>query len=209
MTGRRAVALQLTGSDRGKRIGYPLITFAVVAVLWQVTTARMENRLLVPTFTETARSFVELLGTRELWSALATSNQALLIGYVLSIVVGVPLGLALGRFRLLERMTSAYIDLLLVLPVAGLPPLRYRRWRWDVRPDVIDIQHGTFTVRRTLVPLERVQHVDTRRGVLEQIFDLATVVVHTAAGSHTIPYLAPADAAELRDRIAALARTDA
>ena len=91
--------------------------------------------------------------------------------------------------------------------VVVLPMLRYRRWRWDVRPDVIDIQHGTFTVRRTLVPLERVQHVDTRRGVLEQMLDLATVVVHTAAGSHTIPYLSDFDASELRDRIASLARS--
>jgi membrane protein YdbS with pleckstrin-like domain len=96
----------------------------------------------------------------------------------------------------------------LLAPVIVLvPELRYRRWRWDVRPDVIDIQHGTFTVRRTLVPLERVQHVDTRRGVIEQMLDLATVVVHTAAGSHTIPYLAVDDASELRDRIASLARS--
>jgi membrane protein YdbS with pleckstrin-like domain len=87
-----------------------------------------------------------------------------------------------------------------------IPPLRYRRWRWDLRPDVIDIQHGTFTVRRTLVPLVRVQHVDTKRGLLEQMLDLSTVVVHTAAGSHTIPYLSDLDADELRDRIAALAR---
>jgi hypothetical protein len=93
--------------------------------------------------------------------------------------------------------------------IAFIPPLRYRRWRWDLRPEAIDIRHGTFTVRRTLVPLVRVQHVDTRRGILEQMLDLATVVVHTAAGSHTIPYLRPSDAGELRDRIAALARTDA
>jgi membrane protein YdbS with pleckstrin-like domain len=97
--------------------------------------------------------------------------------------------------------------LLLAVAVVLVPELRYRRWRWDVRPDVIDIQHGTFTVRRTLVPLERVQHVDTKRDVLEQMLDLSTVVVHTAAGSHTIPYLSDFDASELRDRIASLART--
>ena len=67
--------------------------------------------------------------------------------------------------------------------------LRWRRWRWDVRPDAIDIQHGTLTIRRTLVPMMRVQHVDTTRGILEQAFSLATVVVHTAAGSHRIPLL--------------------
>jgi membrane protein YdbS with pleckstrin-like domain len=92
--------------------------------------------------------------------------------------------------------------------VTTIPSLRYSRWRWDLRPDAIDIRHGTFTVRRTLIPLARVQHVDTRRGILEQALHLATVVIPTAAGSHTIPYLSDFDADELRDRIAALARTD-
>jgi uncharacterized protein len=120
--------------------------------------------------------------------------------------IGTPIAGAMGVSRLLVPGLPL---VLLVAAVLTLPPLRYSRWRWELRPEAIDIQHGTFTVRRTLVPLTRVQHVDTRRGVLEQMLDLATVVVHTAAGSHTIPYLAPADAAELRDRIAALARTDA
>jgi membrane protein YdbS with pleckstrin-like domain len=99
-----------------------------------------------------------------------------------------------------------------VVPAAGLvvctalvPELRWRRWRWDVRPDAIDIRHGTLTVRRTLVPMLRVQHVDTTRDIVEQGLDLATVHVHTAAGSHKIPLLALADAGEVRDRIAGLA----
>ena len=58
------------------------------------------------------------------------------------------------------------------------------------------------------MPWVRVQHVDTRRGMLEQSFGLSTVVVHTAAGSHTIPLLPQAEAEELRERIAGLARAD-
>jgi membrane protein YdbS with pleckstrin-like domain len=93
----------------------------------------------------------------------------------------------------------------LVVCTALVPGLRWRRWRWDVRPDAIDIRHGTLTVRRTLVPMLRVQHVDTTRDIVEQALDLATVQVHTAAGSHKIPLLALADAGEVRDRIAGLA----
>jgi membrane protein YdbS with pleckstrin-like domain len=102
-----------------------------------------------------------------------------------------------------------------IVPLVGLvagtwliPRLRWSRWRWDVRDEGIDIQHGTITVRRTLVPWVRVQHVDTRRGVFEQSFGLSTVVVHTAAGSHTIPLLPEREAETLRERIAGLARTD-
>jgi membrane protein YdbS with pleckstrin-like domain len=112
------------------------------------------------------------------------------------------------------ELDGALAALVRIAPVAGLvvsvilvPSLRWRRWRWDVRPEAIDIRHGTFTIRRTLVPMLRVQHVDTRRNPVEQSLDLATVVVHTAAGSHTIPLLRVTDAAEVRDRIAELART--
>jgi uncharacterized protein len=112
------------------------------------------------------------------------------------------------------QLDGALAWLVRLVPVAGLvicaalvPSLRWRRWRWDVRPEAIDIRHGTFTIRRTLVPMLRVQHVDTRRNPVEQSLDLATVVIHTAAGSHTIPLLRVTDAAEVRDRIADLART--
>ena len=85
--------------------------------------------------------------------------------------------------------------------------VRLRRWRWDVDPDALVIRHGTFTVRQTVVPMVRVQHVDTTSHILEQVFDLATVEVHTAAGSHKIPLLTDHQAYDLRTRIADLART--
>jgi membrane protein YdbS with pleckstrin-like domain len=95
-----------------------------------------------------------------------------------------------------------------IVSVIAVPRLRWARWRWDINDEGIDIQHGTLTLRRTLVPWVRVQHVDTRRDIFEQIFTLSTVVVHTAAGSHTIPLLPAQEADELRTRIAGLARTE-
>jgi membrane protein YdbS with pleckstrin-like domain len=95
----------------------------------------------------------------------------------------------------------------LLLGVTVVPMVRWRRWRWDVDPDALVIRHGTFTVRQTVVPMVRVQHVDTTSHLLEQAFDLATVEVHTAAGSHKIPLLTDQQANELRSRIADLAST--
>ena len=127
------------------------------------------------------------------------------LGWGIAVVAG---------FLIAAQLDGVLALLARALPIAGLlvgvaliPELRWRRWRWDVRPDAIDIRHGTLTIRRTLVPMLRVQHVDTTRGILEQSLDLATVVVLTAAGSHRIPLLTLADASEVRDRIADLART--
>jgi uncharacterized protein len=88
----------------------------------------------------------------------------------------------------------------------ALPLLRWRTWRYEVRDEEIDLLRGAVVVRRTLIPMTRVQHVDTRRTPLSDLFDLRAVTVHTAAGSHAIPALRPGDAAGIRDRIALLAR---
>jgi membrane protein YdbS with pleckstrin-like domain len=102
----------------------------------------------------------------------------------------------------------------LLLPVAVLaigagvvPELRWSRWRYEIRDGEIDLRHGTVTVTRTLIPMLRVQHVDTTRGPLDQLLGLATVAIHTAAGRTTIPALDEEHAGRLRDRIATLART--
>jgi membrane protein YdbS with pleckstrin-like domain len=86
------------------------------------------------------------------------------------------------------------------------PLVRWRTWRYEVRDEEIDLLRGAVVVRRTLIPMTRVQHVDTARTPLSDLFELRSVTVHTAADSHAIPALRPGDAAAIRDRIAVLAR---
>ena len=94
-----------------------------------------------------------------------------------------------------------------IASVVAVPRVRLRRFRYEVREDEIDLQHGIVVQVRTLVPMVRVQHVDMRRTVVSQSFGLAAVVFHTAAGSNEIPALREGDAVAIRDRIADLART--
>jgi membrane protein YdbS with pleckstrin-like domain len=87
------------------------------------------------------------------------------------------------------------------------PAVVWRRWRYEVRAEEIDLRHGLLTVKRTLVPIRRVQHVDTSSGPLQGLFDLASVSVHTAAGTTAIPALTRTEAEAVRRRIGELART--
>ena len=82
--------------------------------------------------------------------------------------------------------------------------MRWRMWRYEIRSDEIDLQRGIWWIERTLVPLARIQHVDTKQGPLQRRFGLSTVVFYTAAGPNQIPELSTRDAAEVRDRIAVL-----
>jgi membrane protein YdbS with pleckstrin-like domain len=88
----------------------------------------------------------------------------------------------------------------------ALPTLRWRSWRYEIREHEIDLRHGALRVRRTLIPMTRVQHVESERTVLSDLFELRAVTVHTAAGEHKIPALREGEAATMRDRIALLAR---
>jgi membrane protein YdbS with pleckstrin-like domain len=87
-----------------------------------------------------------------------------------------------------------------------VPLLRYRTWRYAVREEEIDLRHGAWVVRRTIVPMARVQHVDTARTPLGQTFGIATLTIHTAAGRHQIPGLDAGAADRLRTEIARYAR---
>lgn len=95
---------------------------------------------------------------------------------------------------------------LAVIQIGFVPQIRYRHWRYHVDAQELDIQFGVFVVRRTLIPLVRVQHVDTVQGPLSKQFGLSSVTVSTAAGSHVIPGLSDTAADQLRDHISALAR---
>lgn len=89
-----------------------------------------------------------------------------------------------------------------------LPKVRWRRWRYEIFDQEIYIQHGILIVTKTIVPMIRVQHVDTKQGPILKRFDLASVTISTAATTHVIPALLEEDASELRDRISMLARVE-
>jgi uncharacterized protein len=111
------------------------------------------------------------------------------------------------EFPLLLGILPFLTALALFVLLAGvIPDLRWRRWRYEIREDEVDLQRGIVWISRTLVPLARIQHVDTQSGPLQRRFGLATVVFYTAAGPNQIPELSTPVAAGVRDRIAELTR---
>jgi membrane protein YdbS with pleckstrin-like domain len=129
-----------------------------------------------------------------LWSA------ALLVAAMALAPLADDLGLPLWLAPLLVAVLGT-------VAVIVIPRVRWRRWRYEVREDEIDLRAGLWTIRRTLVPIRRVQHVDTESNLLQTFYDLATVRFYTAAGSTEIPALKRDEAERVRSRVAELART--
>lgn len=87
-----------------------------------------------------------------------------------------------------------------------LPPLRWRNWRYEIRDEEIELRRGFIMVKRTLVPMVRIQHVDMKQGPVMRRFGVASIAFSTAAGEHVIPGLSLETAEAVRDRIMELAR---
>ncbi len=84
-------------------------------------------------------------------------------------------------------------------------------WGYTERAEDLLIRHGVLLRRLVVVPYGRMQFVDVHTGPLQRAFGLATVQLHTAAAASdaSIPGLSPAEAARLRDRLAAFGEAQA
>ncbi len=99
---------------------------------------------------------------------------------------------------------SAGIAAVLVLLLAGLAYRRRRRVRWLLDVQGLAVRRGGLWQSETRVPASRVQHLDLRRGPLERMLGLSTLVVHTAGsrfGAVSIVGLEVGDAERLRERL--------
>lgn len=123
-----------------------------------------------------------------------------IIGFILTLYFDLTLWYAIVALIICGVSTYVFIFL--------LPSLRWKRWRYEVFEQEIYIQHGILIVKRTLVPMIRVQHVDTKQGPILKKYKLASLTISTAATIHEIPALLEENASDLRDRISGLARVD-
>jgi uncharacterized protein len=84
-----------------------------------------------------------------------------------------------------------------------------RSWGYTERDEDLLVRRGVLWRELVVVPYGRMQFVDVTRGPVQRAFGLATVQLHTAAAATDarIPGLVPAEAARLRDRLAAMGET--
>src|SRR5690625_2231870 len=131
-----------------------------------------------------------------------------IIGYFLLVLVSLIMTYIFEISFLYSIIALLIVVILAIVFVYLIPRLRYRRWRYEIFEQEIYIQRGILIMTRTIIPMIRVQHVDTEQGPILKRFALATVSISTAATTHHIPALKEKDASALRDRISTLARVE-
>jgi membrane protein YdbS with pleckstrin-like domain len=107
---------------------------------------------------------------------------------------------------------SSALPLALAVAAAALavsvPPLRYRRWAYEVRSRDALISKGAVFYVQQAIPFDRIQFVESRQGPLDRLFGLTQVVLYTAAGKAArVPGLSPSQAESLREELSRVAGT--
>lgn len=101
--------------------------------------------------------------------------------------------------------------LILLYLVLCAPPRRYRAWGYGMDGEELQVRRGVWTRVHTVVPLDRVQHIDVSQGPLERMLGICSLVLHTAGTLHSqivLPGLTRATAEGIRDEIRARIREE-
>jgi NitT/TauT family transport system permease protein len=100
----------------------------IVALWWLATRGtgaedRLISPVILPSPVEVVRSFPSLVRDRALVASIAATLQRVLIGFGLAALIGVPLGIVAGSWRLVEAAGAPLALFGRNLPVAALIPL--------------------------------------------------------------------------------------
>lgn len=100
-----------------------LIFYGLLVLIWEaVSRTGVWPPYLFPSPTDVAKAFVSGFQDRSFMIGIAVSVQRIVIGYSISILLGVTLGLLIGRFKLLDETVGSLMLGLQVLPsICWLP----------------------------------------------------------------------------------------
>lgn len=101
----------------------------------------------------------------------------------------------LGRAGWILVGVAAVISVLYTLIA---PPVRFKRYRYMIAQDRIEIIEGLLFIRRTIIPIDRIYQIDVRKGPLDNAVGVEKVSVTTAGSSASFRFLEP----EVADEIA-------
>jgi len=97
------------------------VSLMTLAAIWEIA-GRSGNAHLLPPLSKVLSAWLELLVSGQLFHALSISFQALTLGFLFSVLLGVPLGLLMGRYRRLASLSEIYMIALLAVPMISFIP---------------------------------------------------------------------------------------
>ena len=84
---------------------------------------------------------------------------------------------------------SCVAGVLGLLWIVVVPAVRFKRYRYLIAQDRIEIIEGVFWIKRTVVPIDRVHQISVSKGPVDSAFGVAKVQVITAGSTAAMRFL--------------------
>ncbi len=100
-----------------------IAALAAVAVIWQIVADYVVGRpFILPSVTDVAGAFINLLGSGTLLADTVVSLEHFGIGLIAALLLGVPIGIVMGWFRVADFLLDPIIEILRPIPpLAWIP----------------------------------------------------------------------------------------
>ncbi len=101
----------------------PLMASLIVWIaVWEVV-GQTGAALVLPPFSAVVERMVEIVPTPTFLKALAMTGEAYLIGNLIAIGIGVPVGVLMGRSVVADRLLLPWVNIFLSAPLSALVPV--------------------------------------------------------------------------------------
>ncbi len=99
-----------------------MASLLVWCVLWEIV-GRLDLMFILPPFSEVLAAAVDLVQLPSWQSATVTTLRAFLIGMVLAICVGIPLGMLMGRVKIADDLLGMWVNIFSSAPLSAIVPV--------------------------------------------------------------------------------------
>ncbi len=181
-------ASRLSRVLRANPITLPLLSVLIFLSVWQVVGSGI-NPILLATPADVAIAFGGIVSDGVLVPAFLRAMLVLALGFGLSAVFGIAVGILMGRSSTADRILSPYVAFFQATPLIGLVPLvviwfgigleaevavTFLLAVWSI---IINTSEGVRNTPETLLDMARIYHASERS------------VVRNIAVPHAIPYI--------------------
>jgi NitT/TauT family transport system permease protein len=135
-------------------------------VLWEIV-GRLGVTFFIPPLSEVFQTLISLIGTPVFLKALWETAYAFIVGVVASIVIGIPVGILMGKSRLLDELLLPWVNIFLSAPLTALVPVLMVLFGFGMKAIIIttalfaiwiiilNSRAGVLQINRSLVDMAR------------------------------------------------------
>lgn len=100
-----------------------LLSLAFIMIVWQIVAMRYDAEIILPYPAATLRALAAAVVDPETLINLGITIGRVLTGFVYALLIGVPLGMAMGASRAVRRAVSPIVDSVRQVPIMAWVPL--------------------------------------------------------------------------------------